>query len=123
MNDYITLDGKKYHTNHKNWKYTPDTPRTERILLDGSLDVTYAPVALKRWSGEIVGPITPDDASWGDISSLRVSLAKRQKLTLTDHYGNSFSASFSGPFEERSLSPNWDSPSNVIYVQVKVTAV
>jgi hypothetical protein len=123
MNAYVIINGKKYRTNHKNWRYTPDVPRSERILLDGALDVTYGPASIKRWAGEVVAPVTPDDATWGSVVDLRAALALRQKLTFIDHYGASRPSSFSGPFEERSLSPNWDGPSNTIYVQVKVMAI
>lgn len=121
MNDYVSIDSKKYHTTARSWRPSPITPSTTRLLLSGNLDAAYGPATLLQWEGEVCGPVTSPGTGWGTISDLRTSLAKRQKLTFVDHYGTSYTGSvITGPFKERSLIPKWDSSDNVIYVLVKV---
>jgi hypothetical protein len=123
MNNYITLDGKKYTTAHRSWKYRVARPVSARVYLDGSLGAAYSPAAVHSWQGEIKGPVTAD-TGWGTILDLRASLAKLTRLSYTDHYGTVFAnAVVAGSFEERSLSPKWDGPSNVIFVQVEISSI
>lgn len=119
MNDYITFDSLKYRTNTK-WHPEPFVPNTSRELLSGNLDLTFGNTSLIYWIGEIVAPVTAPGAGWGTITNLRASLKKRQAFTMTDHYGTSYSVHALGPFMERSLSPNWDSATNTIYVGVRL---
>jgi hypothetical protein len=122
LNDYITLDSKKYRTSAKTWHPEPNIPATERVLLNGQMDVTFGKASLLIWIGEIEGPITAA-SGWGTIVDLRTSLLKRQLLSFTDHYGVTRNIKATGPFKERSLSSKWDGASNTIYVSVKFTAV
>jgi hypothetical protein len=122
MNNYITLDGKKYKTPSKLWQPYGDKPATVKKTLLGATDITYGPAVFKEWRGQIEAPVTAEDASWGTIDDLRTTLAKLEHVTFADHYGAGYMAHVLGPFQERSLASKWDSPSNVIYVQVRIVA-
>lgn len=123
FNAYITLDGCQYVTSAKTWHPEPVVPATERLNLDGTYDVTFGPGTYLVWMGEIGAPPTAT-GSWGTIADLRTSLAKRQLLSFTDHYGTNHSACLClGPFKERSLAPNWDASGNMIYVTVRISTV
>ena len=121
MNNYITLDSKQYMTNGKTWHMEDFVPSTERILLSGAHDVTFATATVRVWTGQIEAPVSAT-GSWGTIADLRTSLRKRQLLSFTDHYGSSFNVKASGPFKEDSKSVKWDGASNSIFVSVKLTA-
>jgi hypothetical protein len=123
MNNYITLDGNKYATNAKGWKVINGKPGTERYTLLGALDVTYGPATPKCWEGEINGPVTARAAGWGTIVTLRTTLAKKQAVSYTDHYGTTVNVHCLGDFAERSLSTQWDGATNVIYVSVRLVKV
>ncbi len=123
--DYIILDGHWYRTTSKTWHPEEVVPSTSRPMLDGNLDVTFGKVTLVEWNGEIVGPVTADATMHGGIGNgtiedLRVSLRKRQTLSFTDHYGSAFTVHAIGPFVERSLGPDWQAHSNVVYVKAKL---
>lgn len=118
MNDYITLDGKKYKTLFRSWRQTTPKASSERVLLSGALDVTYGHASYKLWTGEIEGPVTPIDGSWGSVTDLRATLAKVVGVSLTDHYGNTYTVHQIGPPQEDPFSPKWDGASNVIYFNV-----
>jgi len=120
MNSYITLDGKKYKTVHKQWTPGGDKPATLRRTLLGSLDVTYGPGTFNDWQGKIEAPVTPIDGSWGTITDLRTTIAKTSNMSFTDHYGTSYTVHVLGPFQEESRSPMWDGSSNAIYVKMRI---
>jgi hypothetical protein len=123
FNAYITLDGCQYVTSAKTWHYEPLIPATERLNLDGTHDVTYGPGTYRVWIGEIGAPPTAV-GSFGSIVDLRTSLAKRQLLSFTDHYGQNYPACLVlGPFKERPLSPDWNSVGSMIYVSVRISTV
>jgi hypothetical protein len=125
MNNYIYLDGKQYKTNGKSWHPEDVVPSTERILLSGSHDVTFAAASILVWAGQIEAP-TSATGNWGTIGNLRTSLRKRQLLQFRDHYYDTTAITYnvkaSGPFKEDSKSVKWDGASNVIFVNVKLTA-
>jgi len=118
MNDYLTIDSYKYRTSHKSWRMSIQPLATSRVLLDGSLDVTHGPTTLYLFAGEIMAEVSPD-TGFGSILNLRATLEKKQAFTLSDHYGTAYTVHAIGPFIERSLSPKWDSATNIIYVQVQ----
>jgi hypothetical protein len=120
MNNYITLDGKKYKTIHKQWTPGSDKPATLRRTLLGSLDVTYGPGTFNDWQGRIEAPITPIDGTWGSITDLRLTIVKLTSVSMTDHYGVTFTVHILGPFAEESRSPVWDGASNMIYVKMRI---
>jgi hypothetical protein len=120
MNNYITLDGKKYKTIHKQWTPGSDKPATVRRTLLGTLDVTYGPGTFPDWQGKIEGPVTPIDSSWGSIADLRLTIVKMTSLSMTDHYGVTSTVHVLGPFAEESRSPVWDAATNMIYVKVRI---
>jgi hypothetical protein len=123
MNNYITLDGKKYKTPGKVWNPTVNKPTTVRYTLLGAIDGTFGAANLCDWDGEIEGPVTPIDGTWGSIGDLRATLAKLSALSLIDHYGATYTVICQGPFREQSFMNMWDSPSNHIAVTVKITKV
>jgi len=120
MNNYITLDTKKYATPANNWHCITRKPNTARFTLQGDLDVTYGPAVPVYWEGEIIGPVTARATGWGTIANLRTSLAKQESLNFTDHYGSSYTVHSIGDLQERSLSNKWDDPTNVLYISVKL---
>jgi len=122
MNPYITLDGEKYATLHKDWSPTQDNPRSIRHTSLGVADVTYSSGMLYVWEGTIVAKYTPA-AGYGSFSDLMTTLAKKASLSFTDHLGSSHIVVASGPYKPKCDIPNWDSPSASFQVQVKLTKV
>lgn len=120
MNAYIELDGLKYATPHKDWAPIMDKPSTVRYTLGGDPDITYGPAVPQAWQGSIRVPVTVTDSTWGMYADLKASLAKLENLAFTDHYGDSYYVAALGPFAERSMSPKWDSPTNVFHIQVRL---
>lgn len=121
MNNYITFDSKKYITTAKTWHPEPIVPQTIRVNLDGNLDVTFGPASLQVFVGEIEAPVSPG-SGYGSVSDLRTTLAKKQTLSLTDHYGTAHTVAVQGPVIERSLAPKWDGSSNKVYFKVRLIA-
>ena len=119
MNNYITLDSKKYKTMHKAWLPITDKPATLRRTLAGSLDVTYGPGVFNEWQGKIEVPVTAA-TGYGTIADLRTTVAKLTSVSMTDHYGATYTVHVLGPFTEESRSPMWDGSLNMIYVQVRI---
>ena len=122
MNDYITLDGYKYRTAFKTWRPAILPMANSRILANGALDLVHGPTVVYIFAGEITADVTPD-SGFGSISNLRATLEKKQALSLTDHYSTAYTVHAIGPFPERSLSPKWDSASNIFYVSVQFKGV
>ncbi len=121
MNNYITLDGLKYHTSAKSWKPDQNVPATVRLMMDGSLDATFGVKSLMIWNGEIEGPVTPEGEGWGTIDDLRTTLLKRTTLSFQDHYAlTTYTVVAQGPYAERSLGNKWDEVENVIYKTVRL---
>ena len=121
MNNYITLDGKRY-TTVANWTPVTEKPYTERYTLSGALDITYGPATPTAWEGEIVAPVTPRSFAWGDIDDLMTALAKKESVTLYDHDGVSHTVHCLGSHERRSLINVWDDDQNVFYVTVRLVS-
>ncbi len=122
MNPYITLDGKKYATLHKDWSPTQDNPRSIRHTSLGAADVTYATGTLFVWEGTIVAKYTPA-TGYGSFADLMTSLAKKSSISFTDHLGVNQNVVATGPFKPKCDIPNWDSPSASFQVPVKLTKV
>lgn len=120
MNEYITYDGKKYRTLQRSWRHKEPKPATARLNLNGDLDVTYGPTTYHHWNGEIVGPITPDDGTWGSYSDLITSLKKTVAVSMSDHYGTAYTVHSIETPEEDPFSPGWDHASGVFYVNVTI---
>lgn len=121
MNAYITLDGSKYVTLHRNWYEGTITPSTSRILLNSEHDSAFGPATKITWEGEIKIDVNEARGGWGTISSFKGVCGKKQRVALTDHYGNSYDAHIKG-YKQRSLSPMWDGASNVMYYTVMIEA-
>jgi hypothetical protein len=120
MNNYIILDGYKYKTPFGAWKVRQRKPHSEKYTAGGNIDVTYGPATPYEWEGKILGPVTPEDASWGDIDDLRATVAKRQALPFTSHHGVSYTVHLFGPFTEESMSPVEDAPTNEFRVDCRI---
>lgn len=120
MKNYIMLDGYKYATNASNWRPVYAKPHTERRTLSGAIDITYGPVYISAWEGEINAPVTAREVGWGTISQLRTTLEKRQAVTLVDHTEVTYNVHCLGEHIERSLLNVWDSADNVFYVSVRL---
>lgn len=116
MNDYVTLDTKKYKTSALAWEPLPVVPATLRIALSGDTDTVFGPVALMRWEGEMLAKVTPE-SGYGSILDLRLSLKKLQSLAFIDHYGASYTV-LAQQVGERSVTPMWDGALNEFHVGV-----
>jgi len=121
MNAYITLDGSKYTTLHRNWQEGAITPSTSRVLLNSEYDSTFGPSTKITWEGEIKVDVSEAREGWGSISDLKTTCKKKQRVTFVDHYSNSYDAHVRG-YKQRSLSPMWDGSSNVMYYTVMIEA-
>lgn len=122
FNAYIVLDGLKYTTLQRSWKPVPVKSSQDRLNLDGSRDVTYGPAVFTDYQGEIVAPVTPADTSYGTYEDLMETIEQLEAVSFTDHYGNTFNVHVLGPFELKSLLPDWNSSSNMWYVDVRIAA-
>ena len=120
MNNYIVLDGYKYATHAGNWREEKTKPATERYTLTGVVDVTYGPATPHAWVGEIIAPNTARAAGWGTITELEATLAKKQAVSFTDHFGNLGSVHVLGPHTKRSLMNDWEADSNLYYIMVRL---
>lgn len=123
MNNYITLDTKKYMTKHKGWEPIYDKPGVVRLVLSGSIDVTWGPAVITGWRGLVIGPVTAPGAGWGTIANLRTTIQKTDVVGFTDHYGNSGNVIILGSLREDSKSSMWDSPSNEFTVEVELVII
>jgi len=124
MNNYITLDTKKYKCPWKTWfPHDSTVPSEARMMLDGSLDATFGPAVVLTWSGEIIAPNTPEGAGWGTASDLLTSLQKKTTLSFTDHLGTTYTIVSRGTIKRKSLHANWDAASNEFYFNVNFMAV
>ncbi len=91
---------------------------------DPTLNIALSP-------GTALGPVAaPTSANtqaggttWGTIDDLRTVISRNLPVPFIDHYGNSCSVVVLGPFAERSLASKWDSPTNVIFLQVRLVKV
>ena len=120
MNNYIVLDGYRYRVPFGSWKVRQRKPFSERYTAGGNLDMTYGPATPYEWEGKIIGPVTPDDESWGSIHDLRLTLAKREALAMTDHHDVDFTVHLLGPFTEETMSPKEDAPTNEFRIDVRI---
>nr|MBN1228893.1 hypothetical protein [Anaerolineae bacterium] len=121
MNNYITLDSKKYMTSSKDWAPVWLKPATDRITLSGEMDVTYGPGLIVGYTGSIIAPVTSPGTGWGTVSDLKTTLAKRTAVTFTAHDSSTaVNVHVLGPFNPASMSPMWDASSNEWHVPVRV---
>jgi hypothetical protein len=121
MNNYITLDGKKYSCPYKQWEMQTEKPMSYRYTWGSGIETTYGAGVFKTWKGNMVARITPA-SGFGSVADIRITLAKTVSLTFIDHYGTTFTvhASYAGP--ERSFSPVWDGASNAIFFPVLIVS-
>ena len=122
MNNYIMLGTKRYRTPADAWEPTTVTPRTVRVLQDGSLDATFANVTIYEWNGVVEASVTPD-TNFGTVAELQTQLATKGSVSFQDHYGTSYSVAYiskSGPLKSR--TPMWDGTSNTVSFEVTVMA-
>ena len=105
------------------WRRHWPTPRSVRVLQDGSLDATFANISILEWNGDVQAPVTPPDSNWGSISDLRTILATKGSVTFNDHYGNVYTTAYiSQSGAEKSASPMWDGASNEFRINVTIMA-
>jgi hypothetical protein len=119
MNDYVTLDGKKYATIHGQWQPSTDRPVVIKRLLSGNSNVTFGPASNKRWRGKFVAAVTPA-TGYGSVDDLRATCEKLEALSFTDHYGNVHTIVIDRAVDESSNVPKWDSPENKMHVNITV---
>jgi hypothetical protein len=123
MNNYITLDDKKYKCPAKQWQPVTTKPNSVRVTLLGEVDVTFGSATIREWQGQIEGPVSVPDGTWGTVDDLRATLAKRQELPLIDHFGISHTVVCIGPFKEEPFMSMWDSASNHFNVSARIIKV
>jgi hypothetical protein len=120
MNNYVTLDGKRYIAPHGGFFPMRNKPATERITLSGASDITFGSGTMLEWIGMLIAPVTPIDSNWGDIDDLRATLEKRQGLGFTDFYGVATTVYAMDKHAEESISPMWDAATNEIRFTVRL---
>jgi hypothetical protein len=122
MNDYITLDGKRYKTTKKSWTPETVTPMQSKDYLNGDLNATFGATSLLMWEGVIIAPSTAPTL-FGSIKDIDKTLVKRETVSFTDHHGTTYAnVHLIGPFAKHSLFPNWDVAGNPIYVSITIKA-
>jgi hypothetical protein len=117
MNDYITLDGKKYHTAANAWDPNEERPMIVRRLLSGGTNVTFGPTTFTGWRGVVMVDVAPA-TGFGSIDDFRLTYRKRTKLSFTDHYGNTCDVVIDRTVGEKSLSPMWTAVDNVFRINL-----
>jgi hypothetical protein len=122
FNAYITLDGNRYAALRKSWKPVPVKASQDRLNLDGTRDVTYGPAAFVDYQGELVAATSPSDTAYGSYADLLQTIAKTESVSFTDHFGTTYYVHVLGPYELRASLPDWDSASNVWYVNVRIVS-
>lgn len=120
--NYIILDGKRYATLQKAWEPGMMSPQTTRITLAGDLDATFGAANLFVWEGDIKADITPRAAEWGSPTDIETTLAKKQKLSFTDHYGVAHTVTVSG-YKKRSIQPDYENSDNSLMYSVMIKGV
>lgn len=121
MRNYITLNGKKYTTSGNNWFPVPSVPSTVRMLLDGTVDVTYGPGVMREWQGTIEFDHYPAEGYGGPQDFYEAATA-RAAIPFEDHYGEAMNVHLVAPagFKHRALIPKWDASSNKWFVDVRI---
>lgn len=121
MNNYITLDSKKYHT-LEGW--APDTVRPSKFdtYLNNKTGAVYGHTSYRQWSGQIIAPYTSPGTGWGTIADLDTTLAKKQNLSFTSHDSIIVTVNVvsSG---RKSLIRKWDAASNKWYVSITIREI
>lgn len=119
MNNYITLDGKKYATQANDWTPMYDKPATARYNLNGGVEVTYGPGVLSSWEGTIRVYQSPP-SGYGSLTDFITTYNKLTSVSMTDHGGTTHTVHLIGAIKQKSLTPMWDSNSNVYFIPVKI---
>ena len=120
MNDYITLDGKKYTTVHKQWAPFPERPVVLKKLLSGGRNVTFGPSVTNQLQGAILAAGADPETGFGTINDLRATYAKLTTLSFIDHYGAASTVVIGPKVNENSITPKWDAASNKFQVMVSL---
>jgi hypothetical protein len=122
MKNYIILDTKQYMTVFGEWQPLINKPSSVRYLWNGNTDVTYGPGLPQEWRGMVRVPVTAS-GSWGSISNMRTTLMKKQSVSFTDHYEETYSVHIIGEITEDSFTPGWDNATNVFHIPVRLVKV
>ncbi len=122
MNDYITLDGFKYRTTHKQWQPMIDRAVVIKKLLSGARNVTFGPAMKPIWQGAVRASVTPE-AGFGSIDDLRTTYYKLSSVSFTDHYGTAYTVVLDRRVNESSFTSMWDAASNLFEVNLTVVAL
>jgi len=122
MNDYVTLDSKKYKALFGQWGRQKRKPAKIRMLLSGAVDVTYGPGEWYIWEGAFIVPATPD-SGFGAPADLEASYAKTTTLAFTDHDGEEYTVHFVGVLDRKTLTPLLDGLYNRFIYQVRIIRV
>ena len=123
MNNYVTLDGKKYSCPFKEWEPVFEKPVSARFTWAGAADVTFGNGGYKTWSGSIRAQVTPA-SGFGSVSDIRNTIAKLTTVGFQDHYGDkTYTVAVEQIGPERSISAKWDGASNVIFFPVRLTMI
>lgn len=122
MNNYMTLDGKKYKTLAKDWQPMYDIPKTVRPLLNGSWDATYGLAEPMEWIGTMSIEVTPGDG-FGSLEDFHITALKKTAIVFIDHIGTPYNVILFGPFRPRSFTAMWDAPSNCYHFPLKLVKI
>jgi hypothetical protein len=111
MNDYITLDNKRYRLAAETFEPNEDRPMTVRRLMSGATRVTFGPATFTGWNVTVLADVGAT-APFGTPADLRVTYKKRTVLDYTDHMGVLHGVVIDRRVGERSISPVHDAPDN-----------
>ncbi len=123
INNFITLDGKKYKTSANNWLEIENSPRQHKRLLSSAGDISFGVNTFLAWKGDIFVDVSPTDILYGSFDDLQTTFRKKSSLTMIDHYGVSRSVVMGGTMEKRSILPDWADPSNEFHISVEITSL
>lgn len=114
MNDYISINTKKYPTSANAWEPQIQKPSTFRLLLNGNTDTTYGAAKMAIWEGEIVVKVGEARSGYGTPSDLETALNTLGNITFIDHYGTTYSVVVQS-WRRKSLGPKWDGSTNRLH--------
>jgi hypothetical protein len=121
MNDYITLDGKRYKARFPDFDRLRRKPSRERMTLGGDVDVTYGPAVWILWEGSLIVEVSPGDSvNYGSCDELDATFDKTEAVGYTDHFGTVYTAHVVGVLQRQSLTPVHDGATNRFVYRVRI---
>lgn len=123
--EYVLIDEApanlyRYSIPAGKWQAIQNLPSQISFRVNGKVDMTYGEYTGKEWNGYIEGAVSPAE-HYGSIENLKETLYSKDDLIFIDHYGDQYVVCVvGGQFAEISMTNVWDSPSNRIFIQVRL---